>query len=118
MSEQATATSQVKASAENLTLQSSQAAKAMEEQAKAMKTLTAGSRNVTTQIKLISHANVEHATSAASILQSLAHLRDVSKSASTSARQASGSATESASPAPKRKTASRRTPVAESGGDA
>ncbi len=73
----------------------------MEEQAKAMKSLTTGSQNVTSQIKLISAANLEHAESARALLEMLGEIRAGNAGASASP-------VKSAAAPSRQKTSSRR----------
>jgi hypothetical protein len=79
MSEQATNAEQISAAAENLRLQSTQSARALQEQSAGIKSLSTGSTNVSKQIRLITVANLEHSASAAAILDKIRNLKQLAE---------------------------------------
>jgi methyl-accepting chemotaxis protein len=77
MDEQASATTQIGAAVENMRRESDQAARALKEQARAVQAISTASGNTAKQIKLITHANREHSTVAARLLDQLRDIRAI-----------------------------------------
>ena len=76
--EQAAAAREISTAVDSMRAQTEQAARAGKDQAGAMREMSAAAQNTVKQLKLISAANREHSTVAASLLTSLAEVRVVS----------------------------------------
>jgi methyl-accepting chemotaxis protein len=77
MTEQAAGAGQITTSVASMRQQSQQLAKALAEQSRAMQDMTSASSEVSTNINLISRANVDHSANAENILQMLNDSRRV-----------------------------------------
>jgi methyl-accepting chemotaxis protein len=76
-SEQATAANQIAREAESMKRQASQVAAAVVEQTRAMRETNDAAQSITSQVRLITKANQDHASAADSIRESLAETRFV-----------------------------------------
>ena len=76
--EQATAAREITAATESMRVQCEQASRAGKEQTVAMREMSLATQNTVKQMKLITAANREHSTVAASIQGSLGELRELS----------------------------------------
>lgn len=87
MREQNTAVADITRAGDSMRQQADQAARALKEQARAMKDMTTASANTARQIKLITHANREHSTTATSVLTELGDVRRIADRNATGAKQ-------------------------------
>jgi methyl-accepting chemotaxis protein len=86
MNEQATASAEITAAAGELDQQTKEASRSLKEQAMSLQQITAGSANVTKQVKLIAAANLENSRSTDFISERIQEVRDGSRENGESAQ--------------------------------
>jgi len=92
MAEQATASTQVSTAINSMRRESEQASRALAEQTRGLKDMVSSTQNTAKQMKLITHANREHSTVSARLLDQLREVRNVTERNAREVKQTRGSA--------------------------
>ena len=90
ISSQAANISQISAAADGMSAQAEQVLRGAADQARAMRGMTADVQNAAKQIKLITTANIEHSTTAAVLLASIAEIRQITDRNAAGVKQTRG----------------------------
>ena len=77
MGEQSKAMREIASASESMMTQADQTTRAIKDQARTMKDMTGAAQSTLKQIKLITHANREHSTVAARVLDQLREIRQI-----------------------------------------
>jgi methyl-accepting chemotaxis protein len=94
MNEQATAVAQVSTSVNSMRRETDQASRALGEQSRGLKDMASATQNTAKHIKLITHANRDHSSTAAGLLEQLREVRQLIDRNAREVNQTLGGATD------------------------